>query len=235
MTRHTAAQQASRLSVFAGDMGTAERRRPAARPDANLRGRVLDLLLSPLVLLFVAPLLLAIAAAIYMQDRRPILFAHDRIGRNGRVFRCLKFRTMVVDSDARLAALLASDPGARAEWERDHKLRTDPRVTRLGIFLRRSSLDELPQLFNVLLGDMSLVGPRPIVEAEIERYGSRFPHYCAVRPGITGLWQISGRNDVHYRRRVAMDVLYARSKCVWIDIWILLMTIPAVLLKRGSY
>jgi Undecaprenyl-phosphate galactose phosphotransferase WbaP len=233
--RHTAAQQTSRLSVFAGGMRTAERRRSTVRPDANLRGRVLDLLISPFALLFVAPLLIAIAAAIYAQDRRPILFAHNRIGRNGRVFRCLKFRTMVVDSDARLAALLASDPDARIEWERDHKLRQDPRVTRLGSFLRRSSLDELPQLFNVLLGDMSLVGPRPIVEAEIERYGYRFPHYCAVRPGITGLWQISGRNDVCYRRRVAMDVLYARSKGVWIDIWILLMTIPAVLLKRGSY
>jgi Undecaprenyl-phosphate galactose phosphotransferase WbaP len=235
MMRHTAAQQASRLSVFGGGVGTTERRRFSARPDANSAGRALDLLISPLLLLFVAPLLVAIAAAIYAQDRRPILFSHSRIGRNGQMFRCLKFRTMVVDSDARLAALLADDPRARAEWERDHKLRNDPRVTRLGTFLRQSSLDELPQLFNVLLGDMSLVGPRPIVEAEIERYGSRFPHYCAVRPGITGLWQISGRNDVCYRRRVAMDVLYARSKSVWIDIWILLMTIPAVLLKRGSY
>lgn len=235
MMRHTAAQQASRLSVLVGGMGTAERGRSASARDVNLRGRVLDLLVSPLLLLFVAPMLIAIGTAIYMQDRGPILFSHNRIGRNGRMFRCLKFRTMVVDADARLAALLATDPRARAEWEQDRKLRSDPRVTRLGAFLRRSSLDELPQLLNVLLGHMSLVGPRPIVEAEIERYGSRFPHYCAVRPGITGLWQISGRNDVCYRRRVAMDVLYARSKSLWIDIWILLRTIPAVLLKRGSY
>src|SRR5439155_5109228 len=123
-------------------------------------------------------------------------------------------------AEQRLAELLASDPQAREEWERDHKLRKDPRITPLGLFLRRSSLDELPQLINVMLGEMSLVGPRPIVEAEVVRYGRRFRHYCSVKPGLTGLWQVSGRNDVSYRTRVAMDCLYARNKTPLLNLWV---------------
>jgi lipopolysaccharide/colanic/teichoic acid biosynthesis glycosyltransferase len=142
---------------------------------------------------------------------------------------------MLVDSDARLRQLLAESPEARAEWERDHKLRNDPRITALGSFLRRSSLDELPQLFNVLTGEMSLVGPRPIVTAEVKRYGRRFGHYCSVRPGITGLWQVSGRNDVSYRRRVAIDTCYAQRQSLALDLRILVATIPSVLLRKGSY
>jgi exopolysaccharide production protein ExoY len=141
---------------------------------------------------------------------------------------------MVVDADERLAAVLAASPEARREWERDHKLREDPRITPFGAFLRRSSLDELPQLFNVLRGEMSIVGPRPIVAKEVIRYGARLAWYCHVRPGITGLWQVSGRNDVAYRRRVAMDILYARNKTVWLDIKILFLTIPAVLTAKGA-
>ena len=141
---------------------------------------------------------------------------------------------MRTDADERLHHLLASDPQARIEWARDHKLRQDPRITPLGVFLRRSSLDELPQFLNVLRGEMSLVGPRPIVEAEIPRYGRYFVHYCANKPGITGLWQISGRNDVGYRRRVAMDVIYARRRSIGLYLWILLATAPAVLLRRGA-
>jgi lipopolysaccharide/colanic/teichoic acid biosynthesis glycosyltransferase len=142
---------------------------------------------------------------------------------------------MAIDAEQRLAELLAQDPLARAEWDKDHKLRNDPRVTRLGAFLRKTSLDELPQLFNVLRGEMSLVGPRPIVDAEIAKYGRRFANYCAVKPGITGLWQVSGRNDTTYRARVAMDCVYARQRNVVMDGMIIAATVPAVLMRRGSY
>jgi exopolysaccharide production protein ExoY len=142
---------------------------------------------------------------------------------------------MVVDAEDRLSALLARDPEARREWETDHKLRSDPRVTLLGRFLRVTSLDEFPQLFNVLAGEMSLVGPRPIVTAEVARYGRWFANYCSVRPGVTGVWQVSGRNDVDYRRRVAMDVLYARTRSLTLYVGVLLATVPAVLKRSGSY
>jgi lipopolysaccharide/colanic/teichoic acid biosynthesis glycosyltransferase len=220
-----------------------ERRRGSdlqpSRGDAPVReswiGRTIDIAIAALAVLFAAPLLIALAAAIYLQDGGAPVFAQSRVGLGGRRFRCLKFRTMVVNSNERLEQLLASNPAAREEWERDQKLRDDPRITPLGRFLRKSSLDELPQLFNVLAGDMAIVGPRPIVEAEVHRYGRRFRDYCAVRPGITGLWQVSGRNDVSYRRRVAMDVAYTRSKCLRLDMKILLATVPVVLMRQGSY
>jgi lipopolysaccharide/colanic/teichoic acid biosynthesis glycosyltransferase len=195
----------------------------------------MNLVVALLALLFLAPVMIAVAVAVFAQDGGPVLFAHRRIGRGGRHFYCLKFRTMAVDAEQRLASLLAADPRARAEWERDHKLRDDPRVTRLGVFLRKSSLDELPQLFNVLRGEMSLVGPRPIVDAEVAKYGRRFRTYCAVKPGITGLWQVSGRNDTSYRTRVALDCVYARERNVLLDGYIILSTVPAVLTRRGSY
>ncbi|MGA0606740.1 sugar transferase [Phenylobacterium sp. VNQ135] len=186
-------------------------------------------------LIFLAPLMIVVAILVYAQDGGPALFGHKRLGRDGRHFKCLKFRSMAVDAEARLAELLARDPAARAEWEKDHKLRNDPRVTKLGAFLRKSSLDELPQLFNVLRGEMSLVGPRPIVDAEVAKYGRRFRQYCAVKPGITGLWQVSGRNDTSYRSRVAMDCIYARRRNAVMDFKIMVATVPAVLLSRGSY
>jgi lipopolysaccharide/colanic/teichoic acid biosynthesis glycosyltransferase len=195
----------------------------------------MDVTIVLLALLFLLPLMVVIALAIVAQDGGPVFFAHRRIGRDGRPFYCLKFRSMAIDAESRLGALLASDPIAREQWARDHKLRSDPRVTPLGAFLRRSSLDELPQFFNVLRGEMSVVGPRPIVEAEISRYGRRFRHYCAVKPGITGLWQVSGRTDVDYRARVAMDCLYVRSKSPRLYVWIIVATVPAVLMRRGSY
>lgn len=205
---------------------------PEVRLDAM---RVLDVTVALIALIIVLPMLLLIAAMVKMQDGGPVLFAQARIGRGGRRFRCYKIRTMVVDAQARLEAVLASDPAARREWERDHKLRNDPRITGLGRILRESSLDELPQLFNVLNGEMSIVGPRPIVEAEVVRYGRAFRHYCSVPPGITGLWQVSGRNDVEYRERVALDVLYARKRSVTRNLSIMVMTVPAVLLRKGSY
>ena len=197
--------------------------------------RVLDIAIALAMLVFTAPLLVAIAVTIRLQDNGPALFAHRRIGRGGRSFECLKFRSMVPDAEARLRTLLETDPRARREWEADHKLRRDPRLTAIGPFLRKSSLDELPQLFNVLRGEMSIVGPRPIVQAEVVRYGAAFRHYCSVRPGITGLWQVSGRNNVSYRRRVALDRLYARSKNLSTDLKILALTVPAVLSRNGSY
>jgi len=197
--------------------------------------RLIEPPLCVIVLIFFAPVMLLVALLIKLQDGGPILFGHTRIGYGGRSFKCLKFRSMVVDADARLQALLQSDPGARIEWERDHKLRHDPRVTAFGDFLRRSSLDELPQLFNVLRGEMSLVGPRPIVEAEKARYGRYFDLYCKVRPGITGLWQVSGRSSVSYRRRVALDVAYSRGRCLKLYFRILFATAPAVLARRGAH
>lgn len=197
--------------------------------------RAIDIAVAVAALVTFAPLMLLVAIGVYLVDPGPIFFGHQRIGRGGRVFRCWKFRSMVVDAEERLANLLASDPVARAEWQRDHKLRNDPRITSFGSFLRRSSLDELPQLFNVLVGEMSLVGPRPIVPGEAYRYGRYFNVYCRVRPGITGLWQISGRNDVSYRRRVAFDVTYVRSKSIALDLKIMCLTVPKVLGGNGAY
>lgn len=215
----------------------------AAAPPASERrvtissalSRVFDLLIAILAIAFTAPLLLAVLAAVKAADRGPALFGHLRVGRDGRAFQCFKFRTMVLDADAKLARLLATDPAAWAEWAQSQKLRRDPRITPIGVFLRRSSLDELPQLFNVLRGDMSIVGPRPIVAEEVARYGHRFAWYCKVRPGITGYWQVSGRNDTTYRRRVAMDTLYAKNKSLAWDIKIVAQTAPVVLLAKGSY
>jgi exopolysaccharide production protein ExoY len=197
--------------------------------------RVLDVTIALLALLFFLPLLLIISFLILITDPGPIIFAHKRIGHGGRPFYCLKFRSMAVDAKERLERLLATDPQARQEWMHNQKLRDDPRITKIGAVLRKTSLDELPQLLNVLRGDMSLVGPRPIVADEIQRYGRYFSHYCRVRPGITGLWQVSGRSDVSYRRRVAFDVVYTRSYSVALNTKILLYTIPCVLRQRGSY
>ena len=208
---------------------------PAPPAGTPLHLRTLDIACSIAALGFFAPFLIVLMLLVWLSDGASPIFAQRRIGRGGRVFRCFKLRTMVPDAEARLSQLLARDPVAREEWARDQKLRTDPRITPLGRFLRTSSFDELPQLYNVLRGDMSIVGPRPIVDAEKARYGRYIRDYCSVPPGITGLWQISGRNDVSYRRRVALDVTYARSKSLALDLRIMAATVPAVLLKRGSY
>jgi lipopolysaccharide/colanic/teichoic acid biosynthesis glycosyltransferase len=188
-----------------------------------------------IALIVFAPLMVITSAIILFYDEGPVFFVQSRVGRGGKMFRCLKFRSMAVDADRQLERLLLTNPRARAEWERDQKLRKDPRITPFGAFLRRSSIDELPQLLNVLTGDMSLVGPRPIVEAEIPRYGRHIDVYCSIRPGITGLWQVSGRNNLNYRRRVAMDVLYVRRRSLRLDTWVMLATVGAVLTQRGSY
>jgi lipopolysaccharide/colanic/teichoic acid biosynthesis glycosyltransferase len=191
--------------------------------------------LTAAALLFLAPLMLTVAIFVKLSDGGPVLYRQRRIGRDGEPFYCLKFRSMAVDAEARLAALLSTDEEARVQWEHCRKLKEDPRVTRVGRFLRASSLDELPQFLNILKGDMGLDGPRPIIAAEAPYYGIHFRHYCAVRPGLTGLWQVSGRSDVSYRERVVMDVAYVRAKCLMLDLKILAATVPAVLLRRGSY
>ena len=201
----------------------------------TLGKRALDVAGAGALLLLGAPVFLLLALLV-RADGGPAFYAHERVGRGGRRFGCLKFRSMVVDSAARLEALLANDPAARAEWEATRKLRHDPRITWVGRFLRATSLDELPQLINVLRGDMSLVGPRPVVAAELaNHYGAAAEHYLAVRPGITGLWQVSGRSDTSYAQRVALDVRYASNPSLLEDVRILLRTPAAVLLRRGAY
>jgi exopolysaccharide production protein ExoY len=207
----------------------------ALKGSSSLVKRSLDLTISCVCLLLLAPLMLFIGLAAWASDGGPMFFGHERIGLNGKTFRCWKFRSMVPDAGSVLAEYLAAHPEAKFEWELSHKLKQDPRITPIGRFLRASSLDELPQLFNVLSGEMSLVGPRPIVTGEVVKYGSNFGHYCSCRPGITGLWQISGRSDVSYDQRVAFDTTYALTQSAWLDLRVLFMTIPAVLMRRGSY
>lgn len=207
-------------------------RRPLAERSAY---RLFDIVIALTALLVFLPFIVALVLTIKATSPGPVFFAQRRVGRHGALFPCLKFRTMLVDSDRVLAQLLATVPAAREEWDRDFKLRDDPRITPVGKLLRKMSLDELPQLVNVLAGHMSIVGPRPIVPAEIERYGVFFPDYCSVRPGLTGLWQVSGRNDVSYAERVQMDVRYARAKSLLFDMSIIARTVPAVIGARGSY
>jgi len=197
--------------------------------------RALDIVGAGLGLVVLAPFFLIVAMMV-RADGGPAFFAHQRVGRGGKLFGCLKFRSMVIDSQARLEDLLANDPSARAEWDATRKLKNDPRITRIGRFLRSTSLDELPQLINVLRGEMSLVGPRPVQEAEIDRYyGASAAHDMAVRPGITGLWQVSGRSETSYESRVALDVAYVSRPSLLADIAILLRTPVAVLSRRGAH
>lgn len=197
----------------------------------NLR---LNQLAALLMLLALSPLMLLVAWLTWRKDGAPIFFAHYRVGRGGKLFRCLKFRTMYRESEQMLADLLRDSAEAREEWQRDQKLTNDPRITPVGHFLRRTSLDELPQLFNVLRGQMVLVGPRPITVAELTRYGRVRWHYLSVRPGITGLWQVSGRNDTSYEERVALDRSYVEQRTIWLDLHILFKTVSVVLSRDGA-
>jgi exopolysaccharide production protein ExoY len=196
---------------------------------------VLDVILAFTGLLLLFPMILMVVAILLIIQGRPIFIAHERIGRNGVPFPCLKFRSMVNDAADVLSKHLASNPHLRAEWNATRKLQNDPRITPFGQFLRKSSIDEIPQLLNVLCGQMSLVGPRPIVASEVELYGAHFEHYTKVRPGLTGLWQVSGRSDTSYSKRVELDVQYVAERSTLGDINIMFKTIPAVLQSRGSY
>lgn len=209
------------------------RRAHGANRWSSLLKRAVDACGAAVLLLLAAPLLLVIALVVSI-DGGPVLFGHRRIGRDGAVFRCWKFRTMILDAEPCLEEYLSHHGDALEEWQRERKLAFDPRITPIGRFLRRSSLDELPQLWNVLVGEMSLVGPRPVTEAELASYGSVAPLYLAVRPGITGLWQISGRNDVGYAARVALDARYVETRSLLLDLRILVRTAGAVLAGRGA-
>jgi lipopolysaccharide/colanic/teichoic acid biosynthesis glycosyltransferase len=187
------------------------------------------------LLLLFSPLMLLVVALTWRRDGAPVFFAHYRVGRDGRLFRCLKFRTMVVNAEQVLAKILREDPRAREQWAKDQKLTHDPRVTPIGRFLRHTSLDELPQLFNVLRGEMSLVGPRPITVSELTRYGRVRWHYLSVRPGMTGLWQVSGRNNASYDRRVALDRQYVERHSLWMDLGILVKTVGVVVSRDGAH
>lgn len=205
-----------------------------SRPVSRMVKAAIDITLAALLLVLSSFLFLILAVASRL-DGGPMLYAHRRVGAGGRPFYCLKFRTMVVNADRVLEEALARDPALAAEWEATRKLVDDPRVTRLGRILRKTSLDELPQLINVLRLEMSLVGPRPIVESEVPLYGEAIAQYYATRPGLTGLWQVSGRSNTSYARRVQLDVWYVNNWTVWNDIAVLFKTIPAVLRRQGAH
>lgn len=195
--------------------------------------RLLDIVGALALTAVFAPVLVVIVLA--LRRSGAIFFPHERVGLHGRKFRCYKFRTMVPDAETRLRALLDANAALAAEWKEVRKLRNDPRVTAVGRFLRKTSLDELPQLWNVLRGEMTLVGPRPIVGDEVPEYGRSIGVYLAVKPGLTGLWQVSGRSETDYRRRVALDVYYARNRSWLLDLGILLKTVRVVLVGQGAY
>ncbi len=206
-----------------------------SRPGHEFFKRLLDVVVSGGLMVFLAPLFFGVALAIKLDSPGPALFGHRRIGRRGSFFQAWKFRTMLLNGDEILKQHLSENEAAREEWERDHKLRNDPRVTRVGRILRKTSLDELPQLWNVLKNEMSLVGPRPIVQAEVSRYGAAFSEYTCVKGGLTGLWQVSGRNDTTYDERVRLDTMYVRNRSVWLDLFILYRTVGVVLFGSGAY
>lgn len=195
---------------------------------------VLDRVLSVLAFAAALPLFLVIPVLVKLTSRGPVFYRQQRLGKGGRPIRVWKFRSMFADADARLEALLAADPARRAEWEANFKLKDDPRITPLGRFLRKTSFDELPQIFNVFSGEMALIGPRPIVEREVEYYGNAYGIFSSVKPGITGLWQALGRSDTDYSRRVALDTYYVLNWSPWLDLWILFRTVGAVLLMKGA-
>ncbi|CDZ29652.1 sugar transferase [Neorhizobium galegae] len=197
--------------------------------------RALDTVISLIALIVLMPMIVMLIALLYAVQGRPIFVGHRRIGKNGVMFPCLKFRTMVPNADEALRRHLSANPSDGAEWAATRKLKNDPRITPLGALLRKSSADEIPQLLNVILGHMSIVGPRPIVSSEAEFYGRHFVDYIRVRPGLTGLWQISGRNDISYNARVELDMRYVREQSIWGDIVIMAKTVPAVLRAHGSY
>jgi Undecaprenyl-phosphate galactose phosphotransferase WbaP len=207
-------------------------------PTPSLRAlfakRTFDIVGALTIAIVFMPVIIAVAIAIRFSSQ-PVVFSHQRVGRDRKMFQCYKFRSMIPDAEEVLQRLIHSNPEILREWRENHKLRDDPRITKFGDFLRRSSLDELPQLWNVLRGDMSLVGPRPVVEDELERYGNQAKMYLSIRPGMTGLWQIMGRSNVTYSRRVSLDSWYVRKNNVLFDAWILMRTAAVVVKKVGAH
>ena len=196
---------------------------------------IFDIVLTAVGTVLISPIFLALCICVAIDNKGRVIFAHQRVGRNGKLFPCYKFQTMIPNAQQALEEYLNNNPKARKEWETNFKLSDDPRITRLGAILRKTSLDELPQIFNVLKGEMSLVGPRPVVQAELEKYGDNKQEYLMVRPGITGMWQVSGRSDTTYEERVAMDTWYVRNWSLWIDFEYLYRTFAAVISRKGAY
>ncbi len=197
--------------------------------------RVLDIGL----ILFFSPILIPVFLLLIiltkLTSRGPVFYGHKRVGKNGKEFKCWKFRSMCIDADKKLEEILANNPEMRAEWEKDRKFTNDPRVTKFGKFLRKTSLDELPQLINILIGQMSFVGPRPVTEPELEKYGPYKDYVLSVLPGLSGMWQTSGRSDTEYEERISLDSYYIQNWSVWLDLWILIKTVYVVLKGRGAY
>jgi undecaprenyl-phosphate galactose phosphotransferase len=205
-----------------------------AKRTSRFLKRAFDIICSSLIIIISSPLLIYLWYKV-TRDGGPAIYGHLRVGRHGKIFPCYKFRSMVLNSQEVLQQLLDTDPEARAEWEKDFKLKNDPRITAVGRFIRKTSLDELPQLFNVLKGQMSLVGPRPIISEELSRYDDDVDYYLMAKPGMTGLWQVSGRNDVDYETRVYFDSWYVKNWSLWNDIAILFKTVKVVLRRDGAY
>jgi Undecaprenyl-phosphate galactose phosphotransferase WbaP len=202
--------------------------------DGELFKRLFDILFSLSVLILFAPVYLLLAFLIALSSSGPIFYVQERVGKNRKRFYCLKFRTMVENADDILLEIMENSPHLRQEFEDNFKLKQDPRITWIGRFLRMTSLDEFPQFWNVLKGDMSVVGPRPLVEEELPRYGRHINKILTIRPGITGLWQVSGRNDIPYPRRVQIDLYYANDKNLWMDMWIIFKTIGVVIFPKNN-
>ncbi|MEG3927530.1 sugar transferase [Microcoleus sp. D3_18a_C4] len=202
--------------------------------DGELFKRLFDILFSLSVLILFAPVYLLLAFLIALSSPGPIFYVQERVGKNRQRFYCLKFRTMVENADDILLEIMENSPHLRQEFEDNFKLKQDPRITWIGRFLRMTSLDEFPQFWNVLKGDMSVVGPRPLVEEELPRYGRHINKILTIRPGITGLWQVSGRNDIPYPRRVQIDLYYANDKNLWMDMWIVFKTIGVVIFPKNN-
>ncbi len=198
-------------------------------PVGGFGKRATDIVIASMALILIAPLMLAVSALIYLTMGRPVLFAQQRVGANGVSFRCYKFRSMVTNAQEKLAQYLTENPEAARMWQETQKLKDDPRITPLGHILRKTSIDELPQLFNVLRGDMSCIGPRPVLASELQRYGKHAAEYLKAKPGLTGLWQVSGRSNTGYAERVKLDRFYVRRWSFWLDLVILLKTIPALM------
>jgi lipopolysaccharide/colanic/teichoic acid biosynthesis glycosyltransferase len=201
---------------------------------SRISKRAFDITFSLVVLALGLPVYLLLALCVYIASPGPVFFSHQRIGRNRRSFGCMKFRTMVLNADKKLQDLLAKSPEMRQEFEETFKLKNDPRVTWVGKFLRVTSLDELPQFINVLKGEMSVVGPRPLVKDELPRYGESIDYVLSVKPGVTGLWQVSGRNDVSYEKRVQLDVAYVRKQSLIMDVILVLKTVVVMVLPKNN-
>ena len=201
---------------------------------SDITKRMLDVGVSLATMLIFMPLLVAIGICIFFSGK-PVFFGHERIGLNGKKFKCYKFRSMVPNAEEVLDELLLNDPIAREEWNREFKLKNDPRVTKIGCFIRKTSLDEIPQLWNVLKGEMSLVGPRPITEQELNKYRKSAKYYLRTKPGLTGVWQVSGRSDIEYEVRVGMDRWYANNWSVVSDLTILIKTVVVLIKRKGAY